>query len=139
MWYTLHLSFYRRSYLGYIMFCLKRSFDMRYRAQTLKTYISMEISPLGWATLITRALPELLEHNSRFSAYHITKRTLWSETEIDIINWYFNKMYQKEMPAHLLISCTYQSNNHWSISNLSISQAKKQWSRNARKIFNCCR
>ncbi len=61
-----------------------------------------EISPLGWVTLITRAMPELLENNHRFSASRISKNTSWSQTEIDIINWYMKKIFQKEIPIDIL-------------------------------------
>lgn len=67
----------------------------------------MEITPMGWASLITRAMPELLEHNQKFSAYYIHERTSWSEMEVDIINWYLRKMYRMELPLEVLTSNVY--------------------------------
>lgn len=109
---------------------------MKYRAHTLKASITTEITPLGWATLITRALPELLQHNSSFSAYRINKRTLWSESEIDIIKWYFNEIYDKEMPVQLLLNSTYQSKSYLGVSGFTFTQVKKQWSKNTCSVFN---
>lgn len=62
----------------------------------------LEISPMGWASLITRAMPELMEHNRKFSAYYVNERTSWTEMEVDIINWHLRKMYEKELPTEVL-------------------------------------
>lgn len=73
-----------------------------YSALTIKNWIIEEMSPVVWVTLITRAMPELLENNPHFSAYYITKRTRWKEIEVDIIQYYMIRMYDKPIPAELL-------------------------------------
>lgn len=73
-----------------------------YSALTIKNWIIEEMSPVIWVTLITRAMPELLENNPHFSAYYITKKTRWKEIEVDIIQYYMIRMYDKPIPAELL-------------------------------------
>lgn len=75
---------------------------MKFRAYSIKSWIMLEISPMGWASLITRAMPELMEHNHKFSAYYVSERTSWTEMEVDIINWHLRKMYEKELPTEVL-------------------------------------
>lgn len=99
----------------------------------------MEITPMGWASLITRAMPELMEHNNKFSAYYINERTSWSEMEVDIINWYLRKMYRMELPLEVLTNNVYLRINmmhHFEISlietGISIKKALRQCTRKLR-------
>lgn len=109
---------------------------MKFKANAIKMWIMMEISPMGWASLITRALPELLEHNHKFSAYYINERTAWSEMEIDIINWYLKKMYTMELPSEVLISNVYLKINYLDSIRYSFLETSKKWKRNASRFIN---
>lgn len=73
-----------------------------YRALPIKNWIISEVSPFGWSTVIMRALPELLETNSRFSAYYVGKGTKWSQIEVDIIQYYLKKIFNKSIPIDYL-------------------------------------
>ncbi len=112
---------------------------MKFKASAIKTYIMMEITPMGWATVITRAMPELLEHNHKFSAYYINERTSWSEMEVDIINWYLRKMYRMELPIEVLTNNIYLRINlldHFGVSLLEISLKLKKNLRKIRSAIN---
>jgi hypothetical protein len=73
-----------------------------YRALAIKNWIISEISPFGWSTVIMRSLPELLEFNPRFSAYYVGKNTKWSQTEVDIIQYYLTALFKKNIPMDFL-------------------------------------
>ncbi|MEP1032551.1 hypothetical protein [Ekhidna sp.] len=109
---------------------------MKFRAYAIKTWIMMEISPMGWASLITRAMPELLEHNNKFSAYYISERTSWSEMEVDIINWYLRKMYKMELPSEVLTSNVYLKINYMESMGYSFFETSKKWKRSAFKLLS---
>lgn len=108
---------------------------MKFKAYSIKMWIMTEISPMGWASLITRAMPELMEHNNRFSAYYITERTSWSEMEVDIINWYLRKMYKMELPSEILMSNVYLSISYVDALGYSLFEARKKWKRNLSKVL----
>jgi hypothetical protein len=73
-----------------------------YRGIAIKSWIIKELSPFGWTALISRALPELLEYNPRFSAYYVNKHTKWSQMEVDIIQYYLTKLHGKQIPTDFL-------------------------------------
>lgn len=75
---------------------------MKYNALAIKNWIISSISPFGWAILISRCLPELLEVNPNFSATYVGKNTRWDETELSIIQWYLRKLYNTEIPESIL-------------------------------------
>ncbi len=86
---------------------------MKYKAYQLKIELSQEITPLGWTSLISMALPELYDSNTYFSAYRINKMTLWGDSEIEIIQWYFEKIYNKKIPAFILKNSEYHKNHSY--------------------------
>lgn len=91
---------------------------------------------MGWASLITRAMPELLEHNHKFSAYYVNERTFWSEMEVDIINWYLRKMYQMELPADVLSTNVELRINYLNMLGLSFFETSKKWKRSASRLLS---
>ena len=99
----------------------------------------MEVSPMGWASLITRAMPELLEHNHRFSAYYVNERTTWSEMEVDIINWYLRKMYKMELPSEVLTNNVHLSVGFLSMATRAFFDAGRRWQKNVDKFFGTTR
>ena len=109
---------------------------MKFKAYAIKTWIMMEISPMGWASLITRAMPELLEHNHRFSAYYINERTSWTEMEVDIINWYLRKMYKMELPPEVLTSNVKLRINYLDSIGYSFFETSRKWKQNAHQLFS---
>lgn len=108
---------------------------MRYKALWIKNWIIREVSPFGWATLITRAMPELLEFNQRFSAYYINERTTWSQTEVDIVNWYLKKMYKIELPVDELIDNGFMEVNYMELVGISFFDTDGRWKDIGKKIL----
>ena len=77
-----------------------------YNALIIKAWLIKTIAPIGWSTLIARALPELLEVNPRFSAYYVGKNTKWGADEVFILRWYLLNLYKKDLPENLLDKAT---------------------------------
>ncbi len=93
--------------------------EIKYNALVIKGWLIENISPLGWSTLVSRALPELLEVNSRFSAYFVNKNTKWGEEEILVIRWYLMKMFDKDFPDEILDKAVDVHVKYWNINSIN--------------------
>ncbi len=107
---------------------------MKYNAYQIKIKLSEEITPLGWTSLISMALPELLDYNTNFSAYRISKMTMWGDSEIEIIKWYFEKIYGKKMPSHILEKSEYHKSNSYRYSLQIINDSYRNFIQKIRSI-----
>lgn len=107
---------------------------MKYKALLIKNWIINEISPLGWVTLVTRAMPELLENNHRFSASRISENTSWTQTEIDILNWYLKKIFQKQIPFEILASNGFLEVNYLELVGFSFFDSGQSFKSIGNKI-----
>lgn len=76
---------------------------MKYNAIMIKQWIISQISPMGWSMVVSRSLPELTEVNPSFSASHITRRTKWSDQELDILQYYLRALFQVQIPEDVLV------------------------------------
>jgi hypothetical protein len=110
--------------------------DIVYFALPIKNYLIKELSPLGWATLISRCLPELLETNPRFSASRINKNTKFSEIEIKIIQHYLRKMYDKRIPTDYLYDHAEIDTNYWDLVGLNFLSSTNYFHKIKNKILN---
>ncbi len=80
--------------------------EIKYNAFVIKGWMIQAISPIGWSSLVARALPELLEVNPKFSAYYVGKNTKWGSDEIFVLRWYLLRMYKMDMPEQILDDAT---------------------------------
>ena len=79
-----------------------------YRAIILKDYIEKEISLKGWWSLMVRALPMLISENPDFPILGIEKKTLWNSKEVEIVQFHFQKAFNKEIPTEVIFDSFYQ-------------------------------
>lgn len=114
--------------------------EVKYNAFQIKGWLIQTISPIGWSTLVTRAMPELLEVNPRFSAYYIGKNTKWGEDEIYVLRWYLLTLYKIDMPEEILDNATSVEISFWSSSSFSFFEDSKKnlgtFKTQLKKLFN---
>lgn len=96
----------------------------KYSALVIKNWVVTEISPMAWVAVISRALPELLESNPNFSAYYITKKTKWKEIEVEILQFYLLRMYNKFIPSDLLVENSSAGLNYLDLVGISFFSSK---------------
>ena len=99
--------------------------EIKYNAFLIKGWLIQTISPIGWTTLITRAMPELLEVNPRFSAYYVGKNTKWGADEIFVLRWYLLKLHKMDMPETILDDAASVELDFWGVENFSFLKAPK--------------
>lgn len=66
------------------------------KARLVKSWVIKEFKSVGWSYVISSALPELLEYNSTFNCFDITKKTSWDKEEVKIIAKYLYALHQKK-------------------------------------------
>ena len=109
--------------------------EIKYNAFMIKGWLIKTISPIGWTTLITRAMPELMEVNPRFSAYYVGKNTKWGSDEIFVIRWYLLKLHKIDLPEQILDDAASVEFDLWSVDNFSFFQGTKNYFKNFRNRF----
>ena len=92
--------------------------DYLIKALPVKNWIVGQISPLGWATLTMRALPELLEENPDFRMMHVNRRTTWTQREMDIIAYYLHEYYDIELDENLVSENSDLTFDYFSLTGL---------------------
>ncbi len=100
--------------------------EIKYNALLIKGWLIQTISPIGWSTLVARAMPELLEVNPRFSAYYVGKNTKWGADEIFVLRWYLLRMYKMDVPENILDDATSVDMNFWESSDFSFLQGTRK-------------
>ena len=65
------------------------------KARLVKSWVIKEFKSIGWSYVISSALPELLEYNSTFNCFDITKKTNWDKEEVRIIAKYLLLLHKK--------------------------------------------
>lgn len=93
---------------------------------------------MGWSMVITRAMPEIMEHNPDFSAFYINKRTVWDATEMKIVSIYLKKMYHLEVPREEFRTDLQLPNPYLDLVGMNFFQGKRAGTslfKNIRSIF----
>lgn len=111
------------------------SMEVKYNALEIKCWLIQNISPMGWSTLIARAMPELLEVNPRFSAYYVGKKTKWGADEIFVLRWYLLRMHKMDLPEQILDDATTVEMNLWKMENLSFFEGTSGYFKNLKSQF----
>ncbi|WP_436515951.1 hypothetical protein [Ekhidna sp. To15] len=96
--------------------------EIKYNALLIKGWLIQTISPIGWSTLVARAMPELLEVNPKFSAYYIGKSTKWGADEMFVLRWYLLRMYKMDMPEQVLDEATSVNTKLWDLGSFSFME-----------------
>ncbi|MEP1033366.1 hypothetical protein [Ekhidna sp.] len=100
--------------------------EIKYNAFLIKGWLIQTISPIGWSTLVARAMPELLEVNPRFSAFYVGKNTKWGSDEIFVLRWYLLKLYKLDMPEKVLDDATSVQVNLWELEGFSFLEGAQK-------------
>jgi len=78
------------------------SLQVVHSALSIKNWVCSTTSPFIWSSVISKALPEMLEVNPTFSAMNINKKTKWGKHEAEIIKYYLQTMYEITIPTEVL-------------------------------------
>lgn len=100
--------------------------EVKYNAFLIKGWLIQTISPIGWSTLVARAMPELLEVNPRFSAYYVGKNTKWGADEIYVLRWYLLNLYKIDLPEQVLDNASTVKMELWNNGSFSFFEGTKR-------------
>jgi len=101
----------------------KTSTKIMHSALVIKNWVCNNTSPFIWSSVISRALPEMLEINPQFSAMNINKKTKWCKNETEIIRYHLQTMYEINIPTEVLYenaNVEYETFNFFGNKNLSV-------------------
>ena len=109
--------------------------ELKYSAVEVKSWIITNISPIGWSMLVSRALPELLEVNARFSPSQVGKKTRWGSDEIYILRWYMLRMYNIDFPENFLDNASTVEAGYWDWNSFSFFDGSSKSLTNIKNFF----